>query len=129
MSLVADRGGHLKVFVFCELIHIFLFSGLEFLYIFLFVSVSLLLKEHSSVRVCSRSNIAGDDLTFGIKSFIGAIPEHSLCEVRTHLLQHGRYGQDRTNIIFRHDLRNDSSMFGQQLVVLCSPLMTWLNEL
>jgi hypothetical protein len=53
-------------------------------------SVRLLTKEPSSLRVCSRSNIAGADLTFGIKSFIGAIPEHSLCEVRAHLIQHGR---------------------------------------
>jgi hypothetical protein len=41
-------------------------------------SVILLTKEWSSLRVCSRSNIAGDDLTFEIKSAIGATPEHSL---------------------------------------------------
>jgi hypothetical protein len=40
--------------------------------------------------ICSRSNIAGDDLTFGVKSFIGATPEHFLCEVREHLIQHGQ---------------------------------------
>jgi hypothetical protein len=45
----------------------------------------LLTKESSSLRICSRSNIAGDDLTFGVKSFIGATPEHFLCEVREHL--------------------------------------------
>jgi hypothetical protein len=30
MSLVTDRGGHLKIFVFCEFLHIFLFSAIEF---------------------------------------------------------------------------------------------------
>jgi hypothetical protein len=35
-------------------------------------SVSLLTKEPSSLRVCSRSNIAGADLKFGRKSFNGA---------------------------------------------------------
>jgi hypothetical protein len=35
-------------------------------------SVVLLTKELSSLRVCSRSNIAGDDLTFEIKYVIGA---------------------------------------------------------
>jgi hypothetical protein len=35
-------------------------------------SVNLLAKEPSSLRVCSRSSIAGDDLTFEIKFVIGA---------------------------------------------------------
>jgi hypothetical protein len=48
---------------------------------FFLSSVILLTKEWSSLRVCSRSNIAGDDLTFEIKSAIGATPEHSLCAV------------------------------------------------
>jgi hypothetical protein len=39
------------------------------------------------------------------------------------------YGQDRANRVFHHYLSNDSSRFGQQLVVFCNPLMTWLNEL
>jgi hypothetical protein len=58
-----------------------------------------LTKEPSSLRVCSRSNIADDELTFGMKSFIGATPEHSLCEVREHLIQHGRLctGQNESN--------------------------------
>jgi hypothetical protein len=30
MSLVTDRGDHLKIFVFCEFLHIFPFAGLEF---------------------------------------------------------------------------------------------------
>jgi hypothetical protein len=34
------------------------------------------IKEHASDL--QTFNIAGPDLTFGIKSFIGAIPEHSL---------------------------------------------------
>jgi hypothetical protein len=53
-------------------------------------SVSLLTKERSSLRVCSRSKIAGDDLKFGTQSFNGATPVHVLCDVRTHLIQHGR---------------------------------------
>ena len=89
-------------------------------------SVCLLTKEHSSFRVCSRSNIAGADLTFDMKSFIGATLEHSLCEVREHLIQHERYGQDRTNRVSHHDLRNDNSKLRQQLVNLCSPLMILL---
>jgi hypothetical protein len=28
--LATDRGGHLTIFVFCEFLHIFLFSGLKF---------------------------------------------------------------------------------------------------
>jgi hypothetical protein len=33
------------------------------------------------------------------------------------------------NRVFHYDLRNDSSGFGQQVVILCSPLMIWLNDL
>jgi archaellum component FlaC len=40
--------------------------------------------------ISKASNIAVDDLTFEIKSVIGATPEHSLCAVRAHLIQHGR---------------------------------------
>jgi hypothetical protein len=36
---------------------------------------------------------------------------------------------DHLNRVFHRDLRNDSLRFGQQLVILCSPLMTWLNDL
>jgi hypothetical protein len=91
-------------------------------------SVCLLTKEPSSLRVCSRSNIAGDDLTFEIKSVIGVTPAHSLCAVRTHLIQHGRYQQDSTCGVVHHELHNGASWLGQQLVILCIPLVPWLND-
>jgi hypothetical protein len=40
-------------------------------------SVRLLTKDPSSLRVCSRSNIAGDDLTFEIASEFNQIKEHA----------------------------------------------------
>jgi hypothetical protein len=46
MSLVTDRGGHLKIFVFCEFLHIFL--SVEFegpVYSFLFLSLPHLISK------------------------------------------------------------------------------------
>jgi hypothetical protein len=38
------------------------------------------------------------------------------------------YVQDRTCDVVHCDLHNGASWLGQQLVILCSPLMKWLNE-
>ena len=54
------------------------------------LSVSRLTKEPCYLGVCSRSNIDDYDLTCEKQSVIEATPEHSLCAVRTHVIQHGR---------------------------------------
>jgi hypothetical protein len=38
------------------------------------------------------------------------------------------YVQDSTCGVVHRDLHNGASWLGQQLAILCSPLMTWVND-